>query len=463
MQDYRKSCPISLSQKEASYLTSYRGCLADPSPTSTTSNDFYRFLSFSPDGQLLLTLTDRQRASMLRLSTDIQSHHYYKTEHSEPSIPDTPIDFHLESTFSLGETVSDIAWHPASQRSNSESWIRLAMTMRDHPIHLIDEFGKVYASYRGHNHLDELDHTQSLAFNCLGNRLYAGGDKKIRTFDAGSCKEISCFPTHNKGELFGQKGLISCLSFNPDRSACYAAGCFDGSVSIYAEDTPGSVLDICALGFGVSQTLWSPCGKFLYISGRKHDSIHCWDIRHTKKEIGVMKRQHSTQQRMTCALDPWGCYLACGDEKGKVLLYDTTTFSLAQTLSAGCIDDEEKNHQAVNCVAFHPYCSLLMASIGSRQFNVEEEEDSDEEEGPACCKGDELMSAILQKKREIEDGNVLHGRRIRSSDKERPLSEVQLWSLPYEPIVIPAVQVEDSMEVVVDSNQIEQPLTADVE
>lgn len=463
MQDYRKSCPILLSQKEASYLASYRGCLTRPSPKSTASDDFYRFLSFSPDGQLLLTLTDRQRASVLRLSRDIQSYHYYKTEPSESSTTDSHIDFQLESAFSLGETVSDIAWHPGSQHTNSESWLRLAMTMRDHPIHLIDEFGKVYASYRGHNHLDELDHTQSVAFNCLGDRLYAGGDKKIRSFDAGSCKEISCFSTHIKGECFGQKGLISCLSFNPDRSACYAAGCFDGSVSIYVEDAPGSVLDIFSLGFGVSQTLWSPCGRFLYISGRKHDAIHCWDIRHAKKELGVMKRQHSTQQRMTCALDPWGCYLACGDEKGKVLLYDTTTFSLAQTLSAGCIDDEERNHQAVNCVAFHPYCSLLMASIGSRQFHVEEEGDSDEEEQPVCSKGDDLMSAILQKKREIEDGDVLHGRRIHLSDNERPSSEIQLWSLPYEPIVIPAVQVEESMEVVSNSNQMEQSLTSAVE
>jgi hypothetical protein len=37
-------------------------------------------------------------------------------------------------------------------------------------------------------------------------------------------------------DIFGQKGIISALSFNPDYSGAYAAGSFNNSVSIYVED-----------------------------------------------------------------------------------------------------------------------------------------------------------------------------------------------------------------------------------
>ncbi len=35
-------------------------------------------------------------------------------------------------------------------------------------------------------------------------------------------------------------GIISALAFRTDQSGTYAAGSFDGSVCLYAEDTPGS-------------------------------------------------------------------------------------------------------------------------------------------------------------------------------------------------------------------------------
>ena len=52
--------------------------------------------------------------------------------------------------------------------------------------------------------------------------------------------------------LLGQKGLISCLSFNPDLSGSYAAGSYDKSICVYVEDMQGAALELSALNFGVT-------------------------------------------------------------------------------------------------------------------------------------------------------------------------------------------------------------------
>lgn len=461
MEDFRSNCPVHWDRStHPSLLSCHSSIFASAVPASRPkSTDFLSFLSFSPDGSVLQTLTDQQKVNLFSLSGDLSHMYYYQSEGSQAAQQHS-LELVKEAQFQMAHTVSDMAWHPSS--------LRLAATMRDHPIHLIVLSGKVEATYQGRNHLDELDHTQSLAFNCAGSKLYAGGDRRIRCFDVESSQEDSCWVTAAKGALFGQKGLVSCLAFNPDQSGCYSAGCFDGSVSIYAEHTEGSVLDICQLGYQVSQTLWSPCGRYLYIAGRKHDQIQCWDIRGTKKAVGSMRRSHGTQQRMTCALDPWGRHLSAGDDRGRLLVFDTNTFEVVHSISCGAHDSgSDEGVQAVNAVAYHPYAAVMAVGTGSRHLLVDDAcSDSSDDEmvvNSTEDSGAEDMDAILAKKRKLLDSSSVAHTKIPRAGTEAIQSELQVWGLDFTPIAyVPpaAAAVEAVMEEgeMADASHAEEPV-----
>jgi WD40 repeat protein len=115
-----------------------------------------------------------------------------------------------------------------------------------------DRHGNIFATYRAHDHMDELDSAVSLAFNVGGDRIYAGYNRMIRSFDVSRpgleyTNHETCKSRKSQG---GQKGIISCLSFNPDNSGCYAAGSYANSVSIYVENSQGSALDLQNLECG---------------------------------------------------------------------------------------------------------------------------------------------------------------------------------------------------------------------
>jgi WD40 repeat protein len=411
-------------------------------------------MSFSPDGSTLLTLSDQQRLTLLSMTEDLTGYHYYQSG----GAVNRPQHINLlqGSSLQMAETVSDICWHPASSFTNPEA-VRLAVTMRDHPIHLIGLDGAVLSSYHTYNQVGELAHSQSLAFNCKATHLYAGGMKRISCFDIERhgfpCKMTETAP---RGALFGQRGLVSCLSFNPDLSACFSAGCFDGSVSIYVENTSESVLDIAHLNYAVNQVRWSPCGRLLYMSGRKHDYVHCWDIRGTKKEVGRMSRRCRSQQRLTWDLDPWGRYLACGDEDGALSVFDTNTFDAIHT--------QQLSTQTVNSVAFHPYGGLLATGVGSsKSFQADESSDSSE------ASGDELEPVLIQtqihaqgqeQKEDIYE--LLQQKRSivpRGSQKQRDNSALSVWALAFDPLVYSPIEqatmVEESAQVVVPLEKFE--------
>lgn len=135
------------------------------------------------------------------------------------------------------------------------------VSTRDHPITLHDAFtGKVRCSYSATDHLDQIVAPNCLAFNLDGSklvfrlkdafwilslthpalcvvRIYCGFDNAIRIFDTLTPGRdfdlLSTTPSRRSRE--GQKGLISCIAFNPDRSGLYAAGSFSKTIGLYDE------------------------------------------------------------------------------------------------------------------------------------------------------------------------------------------------------------------------------------
>jgi WD40 repeat protein len=85
----------------------------------------------------------------------------------------------------------------------------------------------------------------------------------------------------------GQKGIISAFAFNPDYSGLYAAGSYDSSICLYAENQQSYVQHLNPQAFGgVTCLKWSPCGQYVWAGGRRCNSIVCYDIRNTRDELG---------------------------------------------------------------------------------------------------------------------------------------------------------------------------------
>ena len=106
----------------------------------------------------------------------------------------------------------------------------------------------------------------------------------------------------SKRDPVGQKGVMSSLFFNPDMSKTFAIGTYANSVGIYTEDDLECVLEIRDLDFGVSHIRWSPCGNHLWLGGRRHDDICCWDVRSTRCELGRFAEIDSTPPCHYCCL-----------------------------------------------------------------------------------------------------------------------------------------------------------------
>ncbi|MEQ2187669.1 Telomerase Cajal body protein 1 [Goodea atripinnis] len=166
------------------------------------------------------------------------------------------------SSASIGNTQASFS-EPAPRPSG------LASSSRDNPVHVWDAFyGKVRASFRPYNHLDELTAAHSLCFSPDGEQLYCGFEKMVRVFcterPGRDCEER---PTVVKKQ--GQSGIISCFAFSPCQSV-YACGSYSRCAGLYScqDGTLLALLPTRHHG-GLTHLLFSPDGNYLYTGGRK--------------------------------------------------------------------------------------------------------------------------------------------------------------------------------------------------
>ncbi|KAF9913234.1 Telomerase Cajal body protein 1 [Lobosporangium transversale] len=232
-------------------------------------------------------------------------------------------------------------------------------------------------------------------------------------------------PTRKSKE--GQKGVISCLAFNPDHSDVYAAGSYLKTIGLYdaraeeliillrdnhkKKEKPG-YFHSSPMG-GVTQVRFSPDGQYLYSASRQDPLIRCWDTRNTADVVYCLERPGElTNQRISFDISSDGRWLTTGDMNGDISIFDlrgldrpmssttkiatttTTTRGKAAEMTSDIIltnagdedgydgvNEENKindrlvsrlhvHDDVVSAATFHPSGALLATCSGQRKYEL---------------------------------------------------------------------------------------------
>ena len=178
--------------------------------TSGSSNKHQNLVKaarFSPDGTCLLTSSEDHVLRVFEVPSHLLHPPSSETNEKEKEKEKEKEDWRPCLACHEGEAVYDQAWvrdspvhlfqnpptHPSTHLPTQYPLMNaradpltacFLSTSRDHPIHLWDAFtGKVRASYRAYDHVDELAAAHCVAFSPFGEKIFAGFERMVRVFD----------------------------------------------------------------------------------------------------------------------------------------------------------------------------------------------------------------------------------------------------------------------------------------
>ncbi|KAG0289956.1 hypothetical protein BGZ98_003641, partial [Dissophora globulifera] len=173
--------------------------------------------------------------------------------------------------------------------------------------------------------------------------IYCGSNNMVEIFDTTRPgRDSQKRPTvRTRKSRKGQKGVISCLAFNPDQSDLYAAGSFLKTIGLYDSRADELLLLLRDKGNntssssggnrarrqgemgGVTHLQFSPDGQYLYSASRQDPWIRCWDIRDTTRVLYRLERPGElTNQRIGFDISSDGRWLTTGDMNGDISVFD---------------------------------------------------------------------------------------------------------------------------------------------
>lgn len=177
----------------------------------------------------------------------------------------------------------------------------------------------------------------------------AGTDCLITLFDVtrngeGPLTRLPTIPSKRhkmKGGGVGMRGIVSALGLQPTPvedtgQGILAAGTWTRSVGLYDIGGLGGTVATWSVahaadveasigGTGVTQTLWSSCGRYLYVAERQSDGVLVYDVRVTGKLVAWLTgRCAETNQRL--GVDVFegsnGPEIWCGGTDGVVRIWE---------------------------------------------------------------------------------------------------------------------------------------------
>ncbi|XP_046667946.1 telomerase Cajal body protein 1-like isoform X2 [Homalodisca vitripennis] len=259
---------------------------------------FLKGCKWSPDGTCLLTNSNDSLMRLFDLPMSLYNCH-------KLTIFDFP-ELKPSLKTKVGGLVYDYSWYPLMTSTNPDTCCFVTTSFCS-PIHLWDAFsGKLRCSYKGYNALDEMHAALSVVFNPSGELLLCGYKNIINIFHTDvPGRDFTVISTK---DLCDQKGIVSCIAVNPGMPNIFAAGTYSKSVGLYSLDGHAICLMTGQAG-GLTQLLFSQDGTQLFTAGRKDSEIMSWDLRNLGQILRVMKRPHTTNQRIYMDLSTDGRYL----------------------------------------------------------------------------------------------------------------------------------------------------------
>lgn len=292
--------------------------LASADPTACdpeNSPDLFRTVQFSSDGTTLIASTWNHTLAAYVLPQDLLT----------PTSP--PPSLTPQGTTHLQSPIRSLTPSPFFSLSEPTTQTALVAS-NEHPIQLHTLFPHTpgtsrVASYRLTNAATEayIAPTALIWPSSPGTIFLAGSANRLDVFDVsregddGHYTTLDTAPRSSGGRVPGWKGTISALAASgPDAgSPVLAAGSWNRWVALYdylRTPSPTSHWSLSGatdplsgdkiVGGGVTQTVWSPCGRYLLLNERNSTGVVVYDIRKGHRLLGVLPRDAQTQMRMGC-------------------------------------------------------------------------------------------------------------------------------------------------------------------
>ncbi|EEH22372.2 hypothetical protein PABG_04583 [Paracoccidioides brasiliensis Pb03] len=301
-------------------------------------------------------------------------------------------------TIPSSEPIYATAIYPFYTLQDPSSTLLLS-SVRDHPIRLNSAFHPGFlASYSLISPTTEVfiaPHSILYPHSLNGTHFLTGSDSLICLFDVsrsgkdGPVSRLLTIPSKRKkivGGGVGMKGIVSTMAISPAGDGILAAGTFTRYIGLYASNGSGDTIATFSIagtnadarigGRGITQVLWSPCGRYLFVVERKSSGILVYDIRVTGQLVGWLEgRVGITNQRLKADIVPGGDSNSTGIWAGGTDGVVRVWIDPSNVGGEGRLPEWEiKVHDdPVTSAVFHPMGSVLATCSGQKKYQTLDE------------------------------------------------------------------------------------------
>ncbi|MCJ1341977.1 hypothetical protein MMC31_000156 [Peltigera leucophlebia] len=369
-------------------------------PCAKESN-YFKSALWSPDGTTILTSS---------ADNTLRSFILFFQDRPVNLLDPLPQPHHLTpySSHFLPEPCYSTAIHPSFSLQSPATTLFLA-SLRALPIRLLSPFSpNIVATYHLISPTTEAYITpHSLLFSPdIPNHFFAGSHSMVSTFDInrnglGPLSRVHTTPSRRDrgsrgikgGCEMGMKGIVSALRMSCE--GLLAAGTFSRWIGLYDGYGRGGTMGVFEIngadpegtdsGSGITQVLWSSCGRYLCVVERSSDGISVYDVRGTGRRLSWFRgRKARTNQRL--GVDIFGNEIWAGGTDGFVRIWEGVGM-LEGDISPS--REVEAHDDAVSSTILHPCGAVLATCSGQRHslpvpplsiYEPKDESESDDED-----------------------------------------------------------------------------------
>ncbi|KAL1987855.1 hypothetical protein VTN96DRAFT_2258 [Rasamsonia emersonii] len=343
-------------------------------------SNYFKSAEWTPDGTTVITDSADNHIRTFVLPPDLLDER------------DAPLQLTPYSTLPSSEPIYATAIYPYFSLQDPSTTLLLS-SVRDHPIRLSSALApQTLATYSLINPSTEAfitPHSILYPAHLGGTHFLTGSDSLICLFDVsrpgsdGPVLRMPTIPSKRKqivGGGVGMKGIVSAMAMNPNEDGILAAGTFTRNIALYDSRGCGELIGTFSIakseadrhigGKGITQLLWSPCGRYLYVAERKSQGMLVYDIRVTGQLLGWLQgRRAISNQRLKADIIPIGetesHEVWAGGTDGVTRVWRNPFATVGQKEP----DWEFKVHDdSVTSAVLHPGGSVLATCSGQRHF-----------------------------------------------------------------------------------------------